>query len=786
MGRGAGELFCTPAAGVLCWHAERRTARRAIAMSQSPNPRSPQGPPRGGSDAGGFNWRLLVLFSIALVILVLAFVTDGKGSGPRDVTYADFRAAWDQGRVVLNDPQRPLKVVTGDNAYDGVISGWYHPPAAKPAAAEGERVAFQVPVNFLMQAETLREILGEDVPFRRVEAAGLPQPGDGEVLTLKDFRRIMARGEVVRDPQTALEVLAPAGSFDGVLVGVREKRPAAAAAEPVRFEVSVPMMAMEREVNQLLGAHAVYKREPDYLRTALFTFLPVLLLILLLFFLFRQQMKAAGRGAMSFGKSKARLLTMDRNKVTFKDVAGIQEAKEELWEIVEFLRDPRKFQKLGGSIPKGVLMVGAPGTGKTLLARAIAGEADVPFFSISGSDFVEMFVGVGASRVRDMFEQGKKHAPCLIFVDEIDAVGRHRGHGLGGGHDEREQTLNQLLVEMDGFDTQEGVIIIAATNRPDVLDPALLRPGRFDRQVKLAADVDLGVIARGTPGFSGAELASLINEAALLAARRGLPAVTLPELEEARDKVRWGRERRSLALSEEEKKVTAYHEAGHALLLATLQRTDPLHKVTIIPRGPYLGAAFHLPVEDKYHFYKQQGKEELIVTMGGRVAEEIIFGDVTSGASADIRMATTLARRMVCEWGMSEALGMVEYGEHHGEVFLARDISRDRNYSEATALKIDLEIKRLIDWAYNEARNIVLGKRDKLELIAQALLEYETLDRSHIMDLIEHGEMRNPPDLRRPPEIPGKTRSKKGSKSAGEEPKGGDGTIPGEVVGAPA
>jgi len=391
-------------------------------------------------------------------------------------------------------------------------------------------------------------------------------------------------------------------------------------------------------------------------------------------------MKMSGRGAMSFGKSKAKLLSQDRDKVTFKDVAGIQEAKEELWEIVEYLRDPRKFQKLGGNIPKGILMVGSPGTGKTLMARAIAGEADVPFFTISGSDFVEMFVGVGASRVRDMFEQGKKSAPCLIFIDEIDAVGRHRGHGMGGGHDEREQTLNALLVEMDGFDTQEGVIIIAATNRPDVLDPALLRPGRFDRQVtvalpdvkgreqilgvhvkkiKIAADVDLAVIAKGTPGFSGAELANLINEAALLAVRRDLKAVTLSELEEARDKVRWGRERRSLALSEKEKENTAYHEAGHAILNVLLDHTDPLHKVTIIPRGPSLGSTMFLPSEDKFNYRKKELLAQLIVLMGGRVAEEIVFGDVTNGAMGDIRMATNITRSMICEWGMSEDLGMI-------------------------------------------------------------------------------------------------------------------------------
>src|SRR5947207_1822809 len=423
-------------------------------------------------------------------------------------------------------------------------------------------------------------------------------------------------------------------------------------------------------------------------------------------------------------------------------------------------------QKLGGRIPKGVLMVGPPGTGKTLLARAIAGEADVPFFSISGSDFVEMFVGVGASRVRDMFEQGKKSAPCIIFIDEIDAVGRHRGHGVGGGHDEREQTLNALLVEMDGFDTQEGVIIIAATNRPDVLDPALLRPGRFDRQitvnlpdvkgreeilrvhakkVKLAEGVDLAVIARGTPGYSGAELANVINEAALLAARRGLKGITLAELEEARDKVRWGKERRSLALSEKEKQNTAYHEAGHALLLELLPHTEPLHKVTIIPRGPSLGSTMWLPEEDKYTNRKAELLASLAVSMGGRVAEELAFGDVTNGARGDIKMATATARRMVCEWGMSEKLGMVEYGDHEDYVFLGRDISRARDYSEATAEEIDREVRTLLDEAYQRAKQILTANRDKLDVIAKALLEFETLDGSQIREIIEHGRMLNPP-----------------------------------------
>ncbi len=479
----------------------------------------------------------------------------------------------------------------------------------------------------------------------------------------------------------------------------------------------------------------------------------------------------AGKGALNFGKSKARMLARDKNKVTFKDVAGVEEAREEVQEIVEFLRDPKRFQKLGGRIPKGVLMVGPPGTGKTLLARAIAGEADVPFFSISGSDFVEMFVGVGASRVRDMFEQGKKSAPCIIFIDEIDAVGRHRGHGLGGGHDEREQTLNALLVEMDGFDTQEGVIIIAATNRPDVLDPALLRPGRFDRQitvnlpdvhgreevlkvhakkVKLGDDADLSVVARGTPGFSGAELANLINEAALLAARRGLKAIGMPELEEARDKVRWGRERRSLAMSEKEKMSTAWHEAGHALVMVLLEHTDPVHKVTIIPRGHSLGSTMWLPEGDKHNTQLREALDQIASVAAGRIGEELYSKDISTGAAGDIRMMTRLARRMVCEWGMSDKLGMVEYGEHEDYVFLGREMHKNRDYSESTAQEIDREVRRLVDEGYGRAKELILSHRDKLEIIAKALLEFETLDGRQVRDIIKTGQMSNPPVPPRP------------------------------------
>lgn len=495
--------------------------------------------------------------------------------------------------------------------------------------------------------------------------------------------------------------------------------------------------------------------------------LPLLFLGALFYFFIFRQIRNAGRGAMNFGKSKARLLTKERNKTTFKDVAGVEEAKEEVAELVEFLKDPKKFQKLGGRIPKGILMVGPPGTGKTLIAKAIAGEADAAFFSISGSDFVEMFVGVGASRVRDMFEQARKNTPCLIFIDEIDAVGRSRGHGLGGGNDEREQTLNALLVEMDGFDTQEGIIIIAATNRPDVLDPALLRPGRFDRQVtvnlpdvrgreailkvhaknvKLDASVDLSIIARGTPGFSGAELANLLNEAALLAARTGRKSIAMPELEEARDKVRWGRERRSLAMSEDEKRGTAWHEAGHALVNTLLRHTHPLHKVTIIPRGQALGSTMYLPKEDLLNRKRKELLDMITMTMAGRIAEEIVTGDVSSGASGDIQQATQMAKAMVMHWGMSEKLGMVQYGDSQEYVFLGRDMGRSKEYSEQTAQEIDAEVKRITNEGYQTAKALIEANRDKLELIANALLEHETLDGSQVEELLRTGTFTKTPD----------------------------------------
>ncbi|MBI1870616.1 MAG: ATP-dependent metallopeptidase FtsH/Yme1/Tma family protein [Chlamydiae bacterium] len=498
--------------------------------------------------------------------------------------------------------------------------------------------------------------------------------------------------------------------------------------------------------------------ENNVLTNLIFSLAPMLLFIGFLWFFVYRQVKGVGTGALSFGKSRARLLTKERDKVTFKDVAGVDEAKDELQEIIEFLKDPKKFQRLGGRIPKGVLLIGPPGSGKTLLAKSVAGEADVPFFTISGSDFVEMFVGVGASRVRDLFEQGKRHAPCIIFIDEIDAVGRHRGAGIGGGHDEREQTLNALLVEMDGFNTQEGVIIMAATNRPDVLDPALLRPGRFDRQVVvdlpdlqgrlgilkvhtqkviLTKDVDLSMIARGTPGFSGADLANLVNEAALLAARSGKKSIDLGELEEARDKVRWGRERKSRIISAEDRRITAYHESGHALVLQLLPETEPLHKVTIIPRGlAYLGATMQLPQTDRYTQAKKELLGQITGMMGGRVAEELTFGEVTSGACSDLKNATQMARKMVCEWGMSEKLGPMTFGEREEHIFLGREISRSVDYSEATALNIDQEVRKIIDECYQRAKKLVEENRDKLIGIAETLLKREVMEGKEIEAIV--------------------------------------------------
>ena len=524
---------------------------------------------------------------------------------------------------------------------------------------------------------------------------------------------------------------------------------------------------------QKKGVKVLYER-PDqnsFWVTVLVQYLPLVFLFLLFFF-FMRQLQAGGGKAMSFGKSKAKLMTEHHNKVTFADVAGIDESKDELEEIIAFLKDPKKFTKLGGRIPKGVLLMGPPGTGKTLLARAVAGEAGVPFFSISGSDFVEMFVGVGASRVRDLFEQGKKNAPCIIFIDEIDAVGRHRGAGLGGGHDEREQTLNQLLVEMDGFESNEGVILIAATNRPDVLDPALLRPGRFDRRivvprpdlngrmgilkvhtrkVPLDGAVDLTKIARGTPGFSGADLENLVNEAALYAARKGKERVEGNDFEFAKDKVLMGTERRSMIISEKEKRTTAVHEAGHALVARILPNADPLHKVTIIPRGRALGLTQQLPEEDRLNINQEFATNQIAILMGGRVAEEIVFGQKTTGAGNDIEQATNMARAMVCEWGMSDRMGPLAFGKKEGEVFLGRDMASTQTYSEQTAREIDAEVRRIVTEQYERATKILNERRTELDKIAEALLEYETLDLADVDVIMAGGTISRPPPPKSPP-----------------------------------
>jgi len=533
-----------------------------------------------------------------------------------------------------------------------------------------------------------------------------------------------------------------------------------------------------------------------------FNLLPVLVIIGVLIFMMNRMQGGGGRGAMSFGKSRARLLTEKHGRVTFDDVAGVDEAKEELQEVVEFLKDPAKFQRLGGKIPKGALLVGPPGTGKTLIARAVAGEANVPFFTISGSDFVEMFVGVGASRVRDMFEQAKRSAPCIIFIDEIDAVGRSRGAGLGGGNDEREQTLNQLLVEMDGFEANEGIIIIAATNRPDVLDPALLRPGRFDRQVTvgnpdiigrekilkvhmrnvpLAKDVNPKVIARGTPGFSGADLANLVNEAALLAARRGKRVVAMKEFEDAKDKVMMGPERRSMVMSDSEKELTAWHEAGHAIVAMKVPKADPVHKATIIPRGRALGMVMQLPEDDKLSMSRIEMTSRLAIMMGGRVAEELKFGDdnVTAGAASDIQQATRLARAMVTRFGLSDEIGPVDYGEDQGEVFLGQQLVQSSHVSEETSRKIEQEVRKLIQTGMDEARRIMTDYRDEWSAIAEGLLEYETLTGEEIDNLLK-GKKPERPDLDDDQEGPASAVPVIGKTRRGGEESSGDGELPGE------
>lgn len=578
-----------------------------------------------------------------------------------------------------------------------------------------------------------------------------------EEISLRDFYRYVEEGRIL-SCQIVREV-SGVTSVRGTL------RPDSTGKDSRSGRFRVYVLAADEGLQERLLAAGVDFRVPPQnplLWQILSSVLPVVVVFGLLYFFFIRQIRAAGHGALSFGKSRARMLTRDRRRVTFNDVAGIDEAKEEVQEIIDFLKDPRKFSKLGGRIPKGVLLIGPPGTGKTLLAKAIAGEADVPFFSISGSDFVEMFVGVGASRVRDMFEQGRKNAPCIIFIDEIDAVGRSRFSGIGGGHDEREQTLNALLVEMDGFDTQEGVIIMAATNRPDVLDPALLRPGRFDRRIvidlptvdgreailkmharkiKLARDVDLRRVARGTPGFSGADLENVLNEAALMAARQGKKFVDMKTLEEARDKVLWGRERRSRVLDTKERRATAVHEAGHAVVQVAVEDAEPLHKVTIIPRGMALGATMSLPDRDLVNKTRRQLLADLTVLMGGRAAEELLLGDLSTGARGDLRMATETARRMVCEWGMSETLGPQSFGENEEVLFLGREITRHQNVSEETARKIDAEVSALLRSCHARAREILSAHADRLEQVANLLLERETLEGREVEHIVKTGSL---------------------------------------------
>jgi len=574
--------------------------------------------------------------------------------------------------------------------------------------------------------------------------------GDVQQLKYSQFNQLVENDRIRGTNQTP--ILITGNTVEGVFDD---------SGSDVKFEVLIPKGAEEAVADTLVAKDLAVEIGDDdqggWLYMILTTWFPIIIFIAFWMFLMRQ-MQSGGNKALSFGKSRAKLSTSQQKKVTFKDVAGIEEAKEELQEIVEFLMEPQKFQKLGGKIPKGVLLMGPPGTGKTLLARAIAGEADVPFFTISGSDFVEMFVGVGASRVRDLFEQGKKNAPCIIFIDEIDAVGRHRGAGLGGGHDEREQTLNQLLVEMDGFESNEGVILIAATNRPDVLDPALLRPGRFDRQVTVALpdikgregilkvhtrqipvdeSVDISVIARGTPGFSGAQLANLVNEAALIAARRNQKSVTMPAFEEAKDKVMMGKERKSVIMNEKEKRTTAYHEAGHAISALLLPDSDPLHKVTIIPRGRALGLTMQLPEEDQYNYSQDYMNTMITILLSGRIAEKLILESVTTGASNDLERATDLARRMVCEWGMSPELGPLTFGKKEEQIFIGREIAQHQDFSEDTARKIDKEVKRIVSEAYTRAEELLNENREGLINLAEALLEYETLSNEEIRKVIK-------------------------------------------------
>ena len=745
---------------------------------QNPNNQTPDGqPPRDQQPTtpGPSNWGIWFLFAVLAAILMLAFYfSDGIGGGSRRMTLTDFEKKFREGMIVLNEPKEfPIEVISHENSGEALITAYLYKET--PTFTYGR---FYMPFTDSDEIKSLCNRFG--ITATALEATDTPVPEDvpdaTRVWSTDYFRMLGEEGRINMQEQPTIYLR---GNGSGVIVGSYRKNPTERVNRKEVDAVTIPfnLKFQGERVKEMLGTHAVYKAESNLLQSILINCLPILIILVLFIIFFRAQGAGPG-GAMKFAKSRARLLDPTRNNITFKDVAGISEAKEEVWELVEFLRHPDKFRTLGGKIPKGVLMVGPPGTGKTLLAKAIAGEASVPFYTISGSDFVEMFVGVGASRVRDMFAEARKHTPCLIFIDEIDAVGRHRGHGVGGGHDEREQTLNALLVEMDGFTDNENIIVIAATNRVDVLDPALLRPGRFDRQVivnlpdaagreqilrvharkvKMAEGVDLAPIARATTGFSGAELANIVNEAALIAARRGHSAVQQSDLEEAREKERWGRERRSLELTEKEKRMTAVHEAGHAvcLLKTPLAKTLPLHKVTIIPRGPALGVTMMLPNEDKLSEYKSELLDYIVMAMGGRCAELVVFGDISGGARGDIQQATAIARKMVCVYGMSEKLGPIEYGTSHNEVFLARDLSQStRNFSEHTAQIIDEEIQRIVEENYDRALTILTENKERLLLIADMLMEYETLNGEQVKELLETGAMQNPPVRELPPAVP--------------------------------
>ncbi len=735
-------------------------------MPPSP-PRPPKFPGSGRPESP--NWGVWVMVLLIVGVLAFGFFTpESFGLGPRKENLESFEAQYKAGRVVLNDPKAPVEVVLSENGSEGVIHALVYRKEIQPKV---EMTPFALTYSMSLpdrDKPLLNELSGYRVvesPYRTEEGKNVSLiPEGAQKLSVPEFNRLALEGRIAGGKDGI--ILAEDGN-QNVLVGQIVTRiwPAAtgdASVDKQRFErVEVPFTLEFQgdRVKQLLGPDTKFKRESGSWGGILLNLLPIVLILVILFFMFRAQSGGA-RGAMSFGKSRARLISPDKNKVTFKDVAGISEAKEEVWELVEFLRNPEKFRDLGATIPRGVLMVGAPGTGKTLLARAIAGESNASFYSISGSDFVEMFVGVGASRVRDMFEQAKRTAPSLIFIDEIDAVGRQRGYGMGGGNDEREQTLNALLVEMDGFEKNSNVIVIAATNRADILDPALLRPGRFDRQVvvptpdvkgrlkilevhtrrtPLDKNVNLEIIARGTPGFSGAALENLVNEAALQAARLGQDTVFMRDFEYAKDKVLMGKERRSLILSDEEKRITAYHEGGHALVAKLLPGTDPVHKVTIIPRGRALGVTMQLPEGDRHGYSKAYLQNNLMVLLAGRVAEEIIFDTITTGAGNDIERATGMARKMVCEWGMSDVIGPMTIGEQGEEVFIGRDWGHARNYSEDTARVVDAEIKKLVETARQNCHKLLQDNIDLLHALAKALLDRETITGDDI-DLLIKGE----------------------------------------------